>query len=102
MALVSLSDFTNKYVNQEGEAQVIYLESPATMDSNDTVDVTALMNNKILVDLSAWDVSAANGSTTVTATYARSTDVITVDASGGTTDSVYVIKITLIAGVATA
>jgi len=93
-AAVSLADFDIKY-QYEGSVTVAFLISPATMDSADTVDITALLNGKKLVGLSAWDIDTTNGVDSVTATYAVATDVITVDAAGGTTDSTYVLRVEL-------
>lgn len=90
MAAVGLSSF-KRYSKVEGEVEVVYLKSPSTMDSADTVDVTNLLNGRSLVGVSAWDVT---GEDSVTAT--SSSSVITVDAAGGTTDHVYVIKVEML------
>lgn len=92
MAAVSLSNF-KLYRKHEGEVEVVYLISPSTMDSNDTVDITTLLNGRTLVNLQAWDTTEGDA---VTATYATATDIITVDAAGGTTDHVYSIKVEML------
>ena len=89
-----MSDFDIKY-QYEGGVTVAFLVSPSTMDSNDTVDITNLLHGRKLVGLSAWDISTTNGVDSVTATYAVATDIITVDAAGGTTDSTYVLRVEL-------
>ena len=93
-AAVSLDDFDIKY-QHEGEITVAFLVSPATMDSADTVDITNLLQGRKLVGLSGWDIDTTNGVNVVTATYVVTTDVITVDAGGGTTDSTYVLRVEL-------
>ena len=94
-AAVSLSDFDIKY-QHEGEVATVYITSPATMDSGDTVDITTLLNGRKLVNLSAWDIDTTNGVNAVTATYNVSTDVILVDTGGATTNSTYVLNIDLL------
>lgn len=95
MAAVALSAFT-KNSRKEGGWETVKLVSPATMDSADTVDVTALIHGRRLHNIQAWDIDTTNGVNTVTATYVVGTDVITVDAAGGTTDSTYVITFDLL------
>lgn len=92
MPAVSLSDF-KRYSNFEGETEVVTLVSPSSMDSADTVDITNLLGGRTLVGLDAWDTTSADS---VTATINASTDVVTVDASGGTTNHVYAITVRMI------
>lgn len=89
-----MASFTKRW-QHEGEVDVCYLISPSTMDSADTVDITALLQGRTVVNVSAWDTNSAGGDS-VTATYVIATDVITVDAAGATTDHVYVIKVELL------
>lgn len=92
MALVALGDFT-QYSKKEGGWETILLQSPTSMDSNDTLDITAILYGRTVVNIKAWDTTTGD---TSTATYNNTTDVITVDASGGTTDHVYVIRVDLL------
>ncbi len=94
-AEVELADFQKNYLH-EGEVSTVILTSPATMDSGDTVDVTDLLQGRVLCGLSGWDIDTTNGSTTVTATYELGTGLIIIDVSGATTDSTYVLEIDLL------
>jgi len=92
MAAVALSNFVIRN-RQEGEAMTAFLVSPSTMDSADTVDITDILQGRTVVNISAWDTTDGDS---VTATYNNTTDVITVDAAGGSTDQVYCIKVDLL------
>jgi len=91
-AAISLSDFTI-HSRKEGEFESKLLVSPSTMDSGDTVDITTIMHGRKVVGLTGWDTT--NGDS-VTATFATTTDVITVDVGGSDTDAVYVLKLDLL------
>lgn len=95
MAAISLADCTI-HSRKEGEWETIKIVTPATADSNDTVDVTALIQGRRLHNLTGWDIDTTNGVDSVTATYAVATDVITIDAAGGTTNSTYVLTFDLL------
>ena len=72
----------------EGEIQNIYWESPSTMDSADTVDLSAQIDSRNIVGAVCWD--RTNGdSVTVT----DSSGVLTLDAAGGDTDAVFVVHL---------
>jgi hypothetical protein len=92
MAAISLTDF-KRYFKHEGEVAEVFLISPATADSADTVDITPLLAGRNLVDLSGWDTTTGDS---VTATYNASTDVVTIDAAGGTTNHVYALRICML------
>ncbi len=64
--------------------------TPSTADSNDTVDVSTLVQDGQVLAVTGWDVE---GGDTATATYATGTGVITIDAAGGTTNHTYAISI---------
>jgi len=66
-----------------GEDKIVYWESPATMDSADTVVVPTVVGKSVRI-ISAWDHTTGD---TVTATVSSYT--ITVDAAGGTANSAY-------------
>jgi len=90
MTAISLSDCT-VYKKKEGSVTEAYIITPSTADSNDTVDVTALVADGNLLGIpSRWDVEDGDE---VTATYATGTGLITIDASGGTTNHTYCIGI---------
>ena len=89
MAAVSLSNFS-QYWKHEGDVAEVILKSPSTTDSGDTVDITDLLDDRTILDFKANDLTTGDE---VTATINTSTDVITVDASGGTTDHTYSVHI---------
>jgi hypothetical protein len=90
MAAVLLSACTirRKY---DGEYEKVMIVSPSTMDSADTIDLSNLKQGRTIRGLVAWD-STTGDSVTCT----LSTNTITVDAAGGTTDKVYNIEVTLL------
>ncbi len=90
MAAVVLADFA-VHSKHEGDVELAYLSSPSTMDSADTVDITALLDGRVIADLYAWDVTSE---VLVTATVSSS--VITVDSGGGTTNHRYIIKVAML------
>jgi len=73
-----------------GENKLVYWESPATMDSADTVVVPTITGKSVRI-LSAWDHTTGDA---VTATVSTST--ITIDAGGSATDAAYGIWFTYI------
>jgi len=90
MAAIAIGACTVRY-SQEGEFAKVCVITPATADSADTVDLTNLKQGRTVSDVSAWDVT---GEDSVTATV--SSDVVTLDASGGTTDHTYHIHFKLV------
>ncbi len=82
MAAVTYTDGTIREIFS-GEIKIVYWESPATMDSADTVTVPAITGKSVRM-LAAWDHTTGDA---VTATV--STATITLDAAGGTTDKTY-------------
>lgn len=89
MAAVSLSD-CKILKKKEGDFVDCIILSPATMDSADTIDVSSLVIDGDILDVSGWDVTSGDS---VTATYATATGIITVDAAGGTTNHMYAVRI---------
>lgn len=92
MAAISLSDCTIKY-KQEGEFAEVVVITPATADSADTIDVTAIKAGRTVSNVLGWDVTSGDS---VTATYVTATDVITIDAAGATTDHTYHVSFRLV------
>lgn len=82
MTAITYSDGTIRE-HVSGENKLVYWESPATADSNNTVVVPAITGKSVRI-MSAWDHTTGDA---VTATV--STATITIDASGGTTDHSY-------------
>jgi hypothetical protein len=74
----------------EGDYAEVMIISPDSMDSADTIDVSALVKDGQVLSVLGWDVE---GGDTATATYAVGTGIITVDAAGGTTNHTYAIEI---------
>ena len=89
MAAVTLASCT-VYKKLEGGYTSAMIISPSTMDSADTIDVSALVADGQILGITAWDVESGDSST---ATYVTGTGIITVDAAGGTTDHTYAIEI---------
>ena len=78
------------YESAVGEYKKILVVTPATADSNDTIDITALVNDGKLAGIpSRWDVTTGDE---ITATYNTTNGVVTIDAAGGTTDHVYALE----------
>lgn len=90
MTAISLSD-CKLYWNAEGDS--VKIVTPTTADSADTIDITAIMKGRKVTRTYGWDTDASAGGDEATATYAISTDVITIDASGSTTNHQYVITV---------
>jgi len=74
----------------EGDYTEVVWQSPASMDSADTVDVSELVSDGQVLDVSGWDVESGDS---VTATYAVGTGIITLDAAGGTTNHTYALSL---------
>lgn len=89
MAAVTLAN-CSVLKKSEGEYTSVMIISPATMDSNDTIDISALVEDGQVLSVLGWDVE---GGDTATATYATGTGVITVDAAGGTTNHTYAVEV---------
>lgn len=68
-----------------------YIKTPSTADSADTIDITGLLNGRSIADLYAWDVTSE-----ILSTATSSSGVVTLDAAGGTTDHVYVLKVAML------
>ena len=84
MTAVTYTDGTEERV-AVGEGYIIYWKSPSTMDSGDTV-VLPTITGKSIVIWGCWD-TADNDTVTCT----LSTATVTIDASGGATNSTYVL-----------
>ncbi len=66
---------------------LVYIETPSTADSNDTIDVASYLKSIDMV-VQAWDKTGAD-----VATATVSGTVITLDAAGGTTDHTYALLV---------
>lgn len=86
MAIVTYSDGVEKNQTLTSEAGERIWISPSTMDSNDTV-VLPTMTGRTARIISCWDNDTGDA-----ATASISTLTVTIDAAGGTTDHVYVLK----------
>ena len=85
--------FVSGTLSQQGltfENKVTVWTSPATMDSADTV-IIPTVTGKTPYMISAWD-----GTTGDACTATISTQTVTIDAAGGTTDHVYTIMFTYV------
>lgn len=89
MAAISLSDCT-VHKNLEGSYADVLILTPATADSADTVDVSALVTDGQVLSVLGWDVETGDA---ITSTYATGTGIITIDAAGGTTNHTYCLNI---------
>lgn len=78
------------YHKLEGDLKETFIVTPSSADSNDTVDVSTLFADYNVLYVDGFDKTTGD---LVTATIAPSTGVITIDASGGTTNHVYVIRV---------
>jgi len=67
----------------------IHIITPATADSNDTIDVSSATVTGGQVLATIWYVLASDVTTGDVVTCTWSTTTITLDAAGGTTDHVY-------------
>ena len=91
-AAVSLDD-CNVLHNHSGFHDVLII-TPATMDANDTIDISALVQDGQLCGVDwAWAVDTGDA---VTCTYAIGTGILTVDAGGGDTNHTYAIRLTFV------
>jgi hypothetical protein len=66
---------------------LVYIETPATVESADTIDVASYLSSIDMV-VQAWDKTSA-----IIATATVSGTVITIDAAGGTTDHTYALLV---------
>jgi len=83
--LASAGVFSGKH---EGDVETIFWVSPSSMDSADTVDLTAKIDGRSVMSVSCWDrADGADATITGTAT------TFTLDAAGSATNSVYVVRI---------
>ena len=87
MAAIDLSECTI-YRKSEGDVETIYVATPATADSADTLDLSSIIDSRNIVGVNCWD--RADGAV---ATITESSGDFTLDAAGGATNSVYVVKI---------
>lgn len=88
MALVAYTDGTERDSSLTQESAVVTWVSPSSMDSNDTVVLPTLTSRTPYV-VSCWDNTTGDA---VTASISSQT--VTVDAAGGTTNHVYVLRYT--------
>jgi len=88
MAAISLSD-CKIYKRTEGDVESYFIQTPATADSADTVDITAIRSGRNYLNVEGFDATTGDN---VTATVVPATDVVTLDAAGGTTNHVYVVQ----------
>jgi hypothetical protein len=86
MAEIGIANVTKKGVVPSQEKLETLFITPSTADSNDTLDVSTVYST--INFLIAWDSTTGD---VVTAT--ESSNVITIDAAGGTTDHVYAILV---------
>jgi hypothetical protein len=85
----AITGATTKSVSPNLGAKAIFIKTPATADSGDTIDVTSATVTggetlKYVDFVVCWDKTSGD---IVTAT--DSSGVITIDAAGGTTDHIY-------------
>jgi len=85
MADIGITNCT-VYKKLEGDYTQVVIVTPATADSNDTVDLSTIFADYNVLSVYAFDKSTGDN---VTATIAPATGVVTIDASGGTTNHVY-------------
>jgi len=90
MTAITLADSTIRS-RKDGEWETLLIQTPSTADSNDTIDITAALQGRTIVNVQAWDTTTGD-----TATATLSTATITIDAAGGTTDHVYVVRVDLL------
>lgn len=88
MAAISLSDC--ELYSNFGEFKETMIKTPATADSADTIDISALISDGLVMDCTGWDVETGIVST---ATIDPATNIITIDAAGGTSNHTYAISV---------
>lgn len=91
--MTAITGCTSNQVTPNAGKKIIYVQTPATADSADTVDVSskAATGGETLSSIDwvvAWDQTTGD---VVTATV--STTTITIDAAGGTTDHTYALVV---------
>lgn len=89
MALIALSDCQIQR-KVDGGFQEALIITPLSADSNDTIDVSDLAIDTQVCQVYGFDMITGDN---ITVTIAPSTNVITFDAAGGTTNHVYAIKV---------
>ena len=90
MALINLSD-CDVLEQVVGEYKRILIVTPDTADSNDTIDVSELIQDGQLAGISSrFSLTAGDE---ITATYVVGTGIITLDAAGGTTNEKYIVEL---------
>ena len=90
MAAILLADCA-VHKKSEGSVELAYISTPSTADSADTIDITALLDGRVIADLYAWDVTSE-----ILSTCTSSSGTLTLDAAGGTTDHRYIIKVAML------
>lgn len=90
MAEIALSACTVSRGNVLGDVEVIYVTTPATADSADTVDCSTLIDSRTVKNVEGFDEDTGDN---ITATI--SSGVVTIDASGGATNSTYTVRLEL-------
>jgi len=91
--MAAISSVTTNGISPNLGKKMLYIETPSTADSADTVDVTDsdVTGGETLSSIDwvvAWDQTSGD---VVTAT--ESSGVITIDAAGGTTNHVYALLV---------
>lgn len=90
MALITFSDGTKRSVTPQSEVMVHIWLSPSTADSADTVVLPTITGK------TPYIISAFDNTTGDSVTASISTQTVTIDASGGTTNHSYVLVYTYI------
>lgn len=90
MALINLSD-CEVLEQVVGEYKRILIVTPDTADSNDTLDLSELIQDGQLAGISSrFSLTAGDE---ITATYVVGTGILTLDAAGGTTNEQYIVEL---------
>lgn len=82
---ITYTDGTNRDVTPTSEGMLKVWVSPATMDSADTVILPTVTGKTVRI-ISCWDNTTGDA-----ATASISTQTVTIDVGGSTTDHVYVL-----------
>lgn len=90
MAAISLAD-CQVHKKFGGEFCDVTIITPATADSDDTIDISSLVQAGQLCMLKSWNVQEGNDA--VAATYDAATGVVTLDPGAGDTDDTFAINI---------
>lgn len=91
--MAAISSVTTRGISPNPAKKMLYVETPSTADSNDTIDITDadVTGGETLSSIDfviCWDQTSGD---IVTAT--QSSGVITIDAAGGTTNHVYALMV---------